>query len=392
MAMNDGIARSQTWIALLGRRDMPTDGVEDYCTFLGRALALRGVDLKQVRVPWVQKGWVRAFLQLQRECTDWREHWVIFQYTAFAWSRRGFSLGAVAALAILRRSGVRCAVVFHEPWRHPGRSSWIGAIRGACQDWVVRKLYGCSSKAIFLDPLELIAWLPDRDTKTVFIPIGANIPECLVRDTSVDRSNCLTKTVAVFCLSDRPNRHRELADISHAARFIAKDGSKPRFIFIGRGTEEAREEIESVFRGIRAEVSNIGLQSAEQVSRILVECDVMLCVRGILYPRRGSAIAGICCGLPIVAYGDGSNIFPISEAGLLLVPYRDHDALADSLARILDDRDLWRQMHERSIQAQRKHFSWNHIADMFVESLNGDPRSAYGMRRKKPRGSTHIES
>ena len=32
------------WIALLGRRDMPTDGVEDYCTFLGRALAQRGAE------------------------------------------------------------------------------------------------------------------------------------------------------------------------------------------------------------------------------------------------------------------------------------------------------------------------------------------------------------
>ncbi len=34
-----------TLVALLGRPDTPTDGVEDYCIFLGRALAARGIEL-----------------------------------------------------------------------------------------------------------------------------------------------------------------------------------------------------------------------------------------------------------------------------------------------------------------------------------------------------------
>jgi glycosyltransferase involved in cell wall biosynthesis len=378
-ATSDEIARPQTWIALLGRRDMPTDGVEDYCTFLGQALAQCGVELKQVHVLWMQNGWFRSLLQLSRECGEWRERWVLFQYTALAWSRRGFGLGALAALAILRHRGVRCAVVFHEPGRHQTGSSWIGWIRGACQDWVVRRLYRESSKAIFPDPLESITWLPHGATKTVFIPIGGNIPERLERRTSADHGNEAAKTVAVFCLSDPPNVHREIDDISHAARFFTKDGSTLRVIFVGRGTEEAREEIEHVFRGIRSEVVNVGLQCADQVSRILVECDVLLCVRGMLFPRRGSAIAGITCGLPIVAYGGGLNLFPISEAGLILVPYLDRDALAGAVERILKDRKLWQHMHDRSVAAQRNHFSWNHIASTFVESLQGFPPSDRGL-------------
>jgi len=373
--MTDGRAVSQAWIALLGRRDMPTDGVEDYCTFLGQALAQRGIDLKHIRVPWVEKGWLRALLQLRRECTNWREHWVLFQYTAFAWSRCGFSFGAVAALAILCSRGVRCAVVFHEPSHHSAGSSWIGRIRAACQDWVILKLYKESSKAIFPDPLESIAWLPHGETKTAFIPIGANIPERLAQPESAVQRNGAVKTVGVFCLSDPPHRHRELGDISHAARCITKDGSKLRLVFLGRGTEEAREEIESIFKTISAEVSNVGLQSAEEVSRALSKCDALLCVRGIIYPRRGSAIAGIGCGLPIVAYGDGSNVFPLSEAGLSLVPYPDRDALAGALARVLNDRTVWHQMHERSVGAQRKYFSWNQIARAFVESLSGEQAS-----------------
>ncbi len=60
--MNTLASRSiqqKRWIALLGRRDVPTDGVEDYCIFLGNGLAMVGVELKRVRVPWLDKGWIR---------------------------------------------------------------------------------------------------------------------------------------------------------------------------------------------------------------------------------------------------------------------------------------------------------------------------------------------
>lgn len=40
------------WIALLGRRDGPTDGVADYCTHLGAALGLHGYELEIAPVPW----------------------------------------------------------------------------------------------------------------------------------------------------------------------------------------------------------------------------------------------------------------------------------------------------------------------------------------------------
>ena len=54
------------WIALLGRQDKPTDGVEDYCLFLGRALASQGIELEQVRVRWGEIGWIGALRHLSR--------------------------------------------------------------------------------------------------------------------------------------------------------------------------------------------------------------------------------------------------------------------------------------------------------------------------------------
>jgi len=371
-ALGSECARTEEWIALLGRRDTPTDGVEDYCTFLGAALAQEGVKMKIVRVPWAEEGWFRALRHLWLESAGWRDHWVLLQYTALGWSRRGFPLGALAALTILRGKGVRTAVVFHDPFRQGGRR-WIHHLRGAFQDWVVRRLYGGATRAIFADPLETLRWLPKNDSKSVFIPIGANIPEQHRESSSACNGNA--KTVAIFCLSDPPNRGRELAEIAHAMGCAAKSGLNARVVFMGRGTFEAREDILRAFHALPVEVTNLGLQPASEVSRILSESDAMLCVRGPLYPRRGSAIAAIACGLPIVAYAGASEGTPIAEAGVELVPYTDCEALGIALTRVLADRNAWSELHAKSELAHRRYFSWNVVAAKMRQSLSTEPRA-----------------
>jgi glycosyltransferase involved in cell wall biosynthesis len=105
----------------------------------------------------------------------------------------------------------------------------------------------------------------------------------------------------------------------------------------------------------------------------------MLCVRGPLYPRRGSALAGVACGLPIVAYGGAAEGTPIAEAGVELVPHGDRQALGAAMQRILLDKDLWQSLHERSLQAHDRYFSWEFIAQKFDELLApgaGDDKSA----------------
>jgi glycosyltransferase involved in cell wall biosynthesis len=358
------------WIALLGRRDAPTDGIEDYCSFLGDALSKHSIGLQTVRVRWAEEGWRRALTRLWGESSSWRASWVLLQFTTMAWSRRGFPFGALAGLTILRCRGVRCAVVFHEPFRQPGRRS-IDRLRGYCQDLVIRRLYRGAAKAIFAHPLEKIGWLPRSEPKATFVPIGANIPERQIEVTLTRNGNGGTKTVAVFCLSDPPHRNRELGDISYAMRFLAQQGLKARVVFLGRGTAEAREDIGRLFEPSAGDVVNLGLQSAAEVTRILSQSDAMLCVRGPVFPTRGSAIAGIACGLPIVGYAGCEEGTPLEDAGLALAPYRDHEALAKQLARVLGSDDVRMELQRRSQLAQRRHFDWGVIASQVVSALNG---------------------
>jgi glycosyltransferase involved in cell wall biosynthesis len=356
-------------IALLGRRDAPTDGVEDYCNFLGEALARRGVELKHVRLQWNEDGWVSALRRLRRESRDWRGKWVLLQYTALGWSRRGFPVGVLAVQSILRRRGARVAIVFHEPGRQYAESRHIDRIRGIVQDWVVRRLYGGAARAIMLDPLGKISWLPRGESKAAFVPIGANVPEPPERAERAAGRNDPCKTIAVFCVDFPPYRERELEEISHAVRSAFTKGLGLRIIFVGKGSTEAKEEVDRAFEGIPVEVVNLGIRSAAEVSRTLAECDVMLCVRGKLYPRRSTAIAGIACGLPIIGYAGAAEGTPLQEAGLQLVPYGDKGALGLALVRVLSDTSLRQELRQKSLEAQRKYFSWDVIAKTLVESL-----------------------
>jgi glycosyltransferase involved in cell wall biosynthesis len=355
-------------VLLLGKRDTPADGVQDYCEYLAQALQRRGMQTEIARVEWHSEGWLRGLRKLRAQSSEWGGAWVALQYTALSWSRHGFPLGALAVLRNLRRQKLRCAAIFHES-RRQGAARRAGQARGAFQDWVVRQIYNGVDVSIFADPLNTIDWLPNSDNRAVFIPIGANLPELRGPIEASNIKQAEPQTVAIYCLSDPPNLRNELTDISKAVR-IAANGRKLRVIFLGRGTPEAQREITQAFDGAPAEISNFGLRNANEVRDVLISSDAMLCVRGKMFPRRGSAIAGIVCGLPILGYGTAAEAFPISEAGIRLVPYRDSEALGRNLAQVLGDAHLREQLRNASRAAHQKFFSWDVIADQMIQALS----------------------
>jgi glycosyltransferase involved in cell wall biosynthesis len=363
------VVNSKTrWIALLGRKDEPTDGVEDYCVFLGRALATQGVVLTKVRVDWNENGWISAFRKLSRECTDWRADWVILQYTAMAWSRRGFPFAILIALYILRRHDIRIAVVFHEA-RRQGGSRWIDHVRGACQDWVVERLCERASMSIFTVPLETIEWLPKAaHGRAAFIPIGANVPACENRRSSPSLADH-PKTVIVFGVTGKPNTEHEIEEIASVLREASNALRHLRLVVVGRGSTEAREPLERALGQSKVDLVVRGILPAEDVARQFEAADALLFVRGVVTLQRGSAIAGIACGLPIVGYRSGEINDPLKEAGVEWASWNDRAGLVRGLVRILSDPARWIELHERNLDLQKSTLSWSRIADRYRTAL-----------------------
>ena len=359
----------QKWIALLGRPDKPADGVEDYGAFLAKSLGDRGIHMELVRVRWMEDGWLRGLWELWRRSAPWRGQWIFLQYTALAWSNRGFPFRALATLAILRFRRTRCAVVFHEPSRQREISTrWVDWIRGACQDWVIRRLYRGAEKAIFTVPLEGVGWLPKLQNKAAFIPIGGNVPE-RISVANGGRRTAKFATVVVFCFSPGPNRSLEVEDVVTAIRMAREEEIPVRLILLGRGSAEVRDEIQHGLARSGTDVSVLGLVSADEVSNALSAADAQLFVSGYVSQRRGSVLAGIACGLPVVGYAGRTEGTQIERAGLYLVPYRDAKALGAALVTVLKCEGLATYLRARSCEAHSHYFSWTAIASEYIKVL-----------------------
>lgn len=375
----------QRWIALLGRRDGPTDGVADYCTYLGAALRLHGYELETVHVPWPEHGWGAALADLRRRAEDWSGRWVLLQHTALSWSRRGFPLHAQRILATLRDSGARCGVVFHE-FGPAGGSRIVDRARNYCQIRVLQNLYEHAERAIFTVPVEEVSWIAPGGDKAFFIPIGANIPE---PSTHACKDADGKKTVAIFSVTGGAQTLPEVADIGFAVKQASRATGPLRLVVMGRGSKEAERALREEFSGTNVALEVLGLVSAEELTGALASADVQLFVRGHISNRRGTAIAGIACGLPIVCYAGPETGWPVTEAGILSAPLGDRQALSAALESVLTHVTLRESLAERSRRAQKQYFSWHAIAARYAHSVGGAGEGSGGAVAGSPDCSTN---
>ena len=351
--------------AVLGRRDEPTDGVADFCHFLQKGLASRNVELQIAHLPWFEKGWPQALAWLRNKSMEWRGEWALLQYTALAWSRRGFPVGARRAARILEANGARLGVIFHDAVTFKS-TRLVQTARLGFQHTIMRNLYRRSERSILTVPPDSVDWLPPNPSRAIYIPIGANIPEFL--DDRAARSGEVP-TAAVFSITGGKAGLIEIADIALATRRARERLGALRLEVFGRGAENARVPLERALEGSGVALRLRGVLPAEEITRTLASSDVLLCVRGYTTSRRGTAIAGIACGMPVIGYG-GPDVDPaIDAAGVRLSPWRNPDALADSLVQVLSDAKLRQELHRKSVKAQRDFFSWRAVADRYVNAL-----------------------
>ena len=363
---------SQRCVALLGRRDVPTDAVEEYCTYLAEALGERGIRLEVERVAWDASGWSAALRDLRLRLAKEKNTWVLVQYTALGWSRRGFSFRVLGILRMIRECGARCGVVFHDAEPYFGNRA-IDRIRRRIQLATMRGALRLADVAIVTVPPEKIPWVAGAARRPVFIPVGANLPApesaWKVREARAGG----VPAIAVFSLSPARLGEEEARTISRAALHVSEQMGALRVVVMGRNSEVARAPLAEALRGKPVEVVVHGILPGEQVVQELGACDAMLFVRGPISSRRGSCIAGIACGLPVIAGEGWETAEPITQAGVVLVPRGAADGFGPALLRVLTDNEYRDSLAERSRRAQAEHFSWQSIAGKFMEALAKGP-------------------
>lgn len=362
----------QRVIALLGRPDAPTDAVEEYCRYLGKALEGENFDLSIERVAWAERGWSPALRSLRRKAKTWRGTWVLVQYTALAWSGRGFPLRFPQVLRTLKAADVRLAVVYHEVEPFSGMRA-IDRLRRRSQLRAMREAMRVSEVAVFTVSMEKISWIKSQNGNAVFIPVGANFPTTGEANSRQGISTGGKLSIAVFGITGGEAGRNEIENIVEAVRFAAARVKHLRLIVLGRNSQSAEGELRKRLSDTAVELHVLGILPNEGVVRSLSVSDVLLFVRGPISTRRSSAIAGIACGLPVVAFEGSETAAPITEAGLAFYSPQRKGDLGDTLLRVLEDEHYRASLAQRSWVAQQQYFSWSAIATQYAGFMGKKP-------------------
>ena len=361
---------STNCVALLGRKDEPTDAVEEYCRYLGDALETHRIRLEIYRVTWDAHGWLDAHQALERQAAAWRETWVLLQYTALAWSLRGFPQRVLRTLRILRSVRARVAIVYHDVEPYHG-SRLIDYLRRAVQLRTMRSAFSLAERAFFTIPLDKVSWLPRTVHHAHFIPVGPNLP--IPETGSIVREIHKFPTIGIFSITGGTAGSIETQTILACARHAAERIGPLRLLVFGRHAELREAELREGLRRLPVELSVEGVLKPDQVVKRLSACDVLLFIRGPISSRRSSALAGIACGLPVIAYSGSETAPPITEAGVILVSPDQPDQLNSSLVRVLSDHGFRERLAAKSRAAYQTYFAWRAIAARFAAVLSEQP-------------------
>jgi glycosyltransferase involved in cell wall biosynthesis len=327
------------------------------------------VNLTLTQVRWAEIGRKASRQELLEAIKGNPNIFFLLQYTALSWSRRGFALPAVGILKLLKKNGARCAVVFHDPDGYAG-SRAVDRFRRGIQRYAMKQLVRLSDLAVFTLPRDKISWLPANTQNFVFIPVGANLPAPERAWEETHSSVRRKPVVAVFSLSDKPTLAKEVSQIAQAASNVAKQIGPLELVVLGRNSESGGEDLRTALAGSPAEVRIVGLIPADEVLQVLGTSDVMLFARGPISSRRGSAIAGIACGLPVIGEEGSETAAPITEAGVVLVPEElVPKGFEAALVRVLTDQNYRASLAKRSRDAQSRYFSWSVIARQYAQAL-----------------------
>jgi glycosyltransferase involved in cell wall biosynthesis len=160
-------------------------------------------------------------------------------------------------------------------------------------------------------------------------------------------------------------RRKGVDVLLQALAVLGERGIRPLLWIAGDGAERHALEVQAVEAGLAAQVRFLGRRS--DVADLLAACDVF-----VLPSRREglgvAALEAMAAGRPVVASAVGGlqDVVVDGRTGLLVRP-EDAAALAEAIARLMQDEELRRRLGSAGPQRVREGFLAEQMVSSYVE-------------------------
>jgi len=143
---------------------------------------------------------------------------------------------------------------------------------------------------------------------------------------------------------------------------IQEQRPEARLIVVGSGPEG--ERVHALARELSLRnVDFVGAVKPTEMGRYYDEADVYLNASDI-DNMPNSIIESFACGLPVVTTRAGGIPYIVEhERNGLLVDCGDHEALANSALRLLDDRALAHRLIDEGLSDVQRHYTWEAVGE-----------------------------
>jgi glycosyltransferase involved in cell wall biosynthesis len=347
-----------SWHIITGEYPPQPGGVSDYSKLIAESLAAHGDDVHvwcpSAKSETLEPSSVHVHRELGR-FSFWdicrtdsginrypsKRH-LLVQWVPHAFGWRSMNLLLcwwIAKRCLINRDHVD--VMVHEPFL-PFRGTSVKVRFAAALHRLMITMLLVSSKTVWVS---IPAWSAMLRPYTVFstpsfqwLPVPSNIPSTVdISEVTAVRSSLRS---GVKCLVGHFGAYdrfliEALTDILVP---MLKDSSGTAVLLLGRGSVEARESVLQRNPEVAGQIVATGAITSTRVAACLAACDVLMQP----YPdgastRRGSLMAGLALGRPIVTNGGELTESLWLKAPVSLVAGPDTTKLRDEVRRLLDN-------------------------------------------------------
>lgn len=373
-------------VTILGRDFPPAvGGIGDHTDLLAAELARRGravtvvcsppadarasFEVRPVVERWDARGAARILDAVRSSTPDV----VVWQYNPFAVGRRGLA-PSIGRLARALAAEAPLVLLAHELW-FPFRRNGLKGLLWALAHRVQMRALARAARAIVVTTeqraAELARAVPAAASKVRIVPIAANV-EPRPEQRSARAAYDFPDDAFVVAHLGSVGPGREIGRVFIAIEALRARGLDARLLLAGNtGPFQAPGSLNGA-------VVTTGILSREQLSEALASADAYVHpdLVGASAGRRGSLVAALAHGLPVVAFAGPDQSRELLDGENIVVT--QPDGLAAALAGLAADPLRARALGEAARRTYGEHFAWPRVGDGIAAVLDEAARGKAG--------------